>query len=258
MAAPLPGGRVLVLFVVALLCLISFISCSAVEKESEVFAAVVGATQCLDCVERNIKLEHAFKGLKIVIKCKTNKQDYKIKATSELNQEGKFTVKLPTDIIGDSGELKTECFAQLHDASNTPCPHQNPLNPSNILLQSKDNAKLTYGTASKLPFSSSTCTSAFLIWHYFHDHHHPMYKKPTPTPSPTPVYKPQPPEKKPCPPVYKKPIYVPKYPPVYKKPMPPIYKKPHPKYGWPPMPPFSHHHKHPFFPPSKEVAPPSP
>ncbi|XP_039145980.1 proline-rich protein 4-like [Dioscorea cayenensis subsp. rotundata] len=313
---PLARDFGLVLSVVVLLSLMSLISCSSRSfsaQESGVFAEVVGATECLDCDEKNIKHENAFKGLQIAIKCKViNKLQepyYVTKATSELNPKGEFIVQLPDDVIGHLDDLTTQCFAQLHDASNTPCPHQSPSNI--ILLQSKLNSnKLTYSTStSKLPFSSSTCSSVFLLHKFFHHHH--MYKMPNPSPYPTPVYEPKPnpspppspvykptpypssppsPVYKPTPnpsppssPVYNKPTYVPKYPPVYKKPLPPIPEyHPHPKYQippsheWPPMPPFpkyhahpkfqlppsppfsSHHPHHPYFPPSKEVALPSP
>ncbi|KAM0950076.1 hypothetical protein DsansV1_C04g0037541 [Dioscorea sansibarensis] len=271
---PLAGDFGLVLSVVLLLSLMSLISCSSRSinaQESGVLAEVIGAAECLDCDEKNIKHEHAFEGLQITIKCKAinklREPYYEIKAKSELNPKGEFIVKLPADLNGHLDDLTTQCFAQLHDASNTPCPHQTPSNI--ILLQSKLNSnKLTYSTStSKLPFSSFTCTSAFLLHKYFHHHHH-MYKMPNPSPSPTPVYEPKPnPSSPPSPvyepkpnpssppsPVYNKPTYIPKYPPVYKKPLPPIPKyHPHPKYqippshGWPPLPPFPKYHPHPKF-----------
>ncbi|XP_010261282.1 PREDICTED: proline-rich protein 4-like [Nelumbo nucifera] len=249
-------------FWVTLLLSVGFCRCD--DKSVEVF----GVGECVDCVKNNIKSSHAFSGLRVAIDCKDAKGEFKTRGIGELDNEGKFKVNLPSEIVKENGELKEECFAQLYGASNSPCPTHNGLDSSKIILKSKDNGKQKYGPTGKLAFSPITCTSAFLWPHFKYPplpklppfpSVHPMFKHPWYKPFPHKVYYPPvvfpplPPKvyKKPLlppipiykPPVYKKPLPppVPIYkPPVYKKPLlppipvykPPIYKKPLP----PPVP----------------------
>ncbi|KAK9287536.1 hypothetical protein L1049_015957 [Liquidambar formosana] len=235
--------------------------CHADEKAVE----VVGIGECTDCAENNVKSSHAFSGLRVTIDCKRkNGENFKTRGVGELDDEGKFGVSLPQEIVKD-GKLKEECFAQLHSASALPCPAHDGLQASKIVFKSKTDGKHTFGVAGKLKFSPVTCASAFFFPFYkplplpklppfkplpmfhhpplkgfghpfpfppIHKKHFPppipIYKKPLPPP--VPIYK------KPLPPpvpIYKKPLPPPI--PKIKKPLPPpipVYKKPHP----PPVP----------------------
>ncbi|XP_072986336.1 proline-rich protein 2-like [Typha latifolia] len=276
----LPLFRNLLFGLCALLLGINFANA---DSQVETTAVVVGATECLDCLAKNIKTEHASNGLYVVIKCKANTGEYETRGVGKLDSAGKFSVKLPNNLLQEDGKLKQECFTALHGSSNTPCPEK----PSEIVLMSIEKGRHTFSAAvEKLPFSSATCASAFL-WpphnfppkpksDHFHKHfprHIPFFKKPLPSPTPVPEYKPpvspvyNPPSKpvpayKPPVPVYNPtpttpavPVYKPPVPtpavPYHKHPViPPIFKKPHPKFKLPPiykkpLPPFYH----PKFPP---------
>lgn len=213
-------------------------------------------------------------GLRVAVKCKVSDEKYETKATGELDSNGNFEVKLPSELLLDNGDLKHECFAQLHNTSNAPCPDKNnALDPSKLILKSKDEGKHTFVAASgKLSFSSATCASATLYpcpplaWKKKHPKlHMPHYKFPPKSHyHPHPVY--SPPTYKPPAPVHKPPsggYYNPPAAPVYKpSPMPhhehptikyhPMPKKtiPHMKH----IPHFHHDHpkyKKPSFPPTK-------
>lgn len=239
---------------------------SSATPQTERIVAVVGNGECLDCAQKSIKNEEAFKGLHVAIQCKTGNGFYETKGVGLLDKSGSFDVPLPSSILGDDGELKDECFAQLRSASEAPCPDNNGVDQSKIVLKSKESGKHTFVVATgKLPFSS-TCTSAFYFKHHpkdfkhkFHFHHHdfpPKHyfppKKPVPRPAPLskpPIVKkprlPVPIYKKPHPPITKLPsLYYPhhklKLPPIHKKPLPPIHKipplyHPHPKFKFPPI-----------------------
>ncbi|CAL9164915.1 unnamed protein product, partial [Musa hybrid cultivar] len=257
--------------------------------QTETLVSVVGATECLDCAQKSIKTENAVKaGLRVAVKCKVSDEQYETKATGELDSNGNFEVKLPSELLLDNGDLKHECFAQLHNTSNAPCPDKNnALNPSKLILKSKDEGKHTFVAASgKLSFSSATCASATfypcppLAWkkkhpklhmpHYkfppkSHYHPHPVYSPPTYNP-PAPVHKApsggyyQPPA-----PMHKPPsggYYNPPAAPVYKpSPMPhhehPTIKyHPMPKKTLPHMKHIPHfHHDHPKY--NKPSSPPA-
>jgi hypothetical protein len=184
----------------------------------------------------------------VTIDCKPENGEFKTRGVGELDEEGKFKVSLPNDVVKD-GKLKEECYAQLHSASAAPCPAHNGLESSKIVFKSKTDEKHTFGLAGKLKFSPVTCTSAFL-WP------HPPITKPLPLPTwklppsknfhhpylfppkvfpplPQKIFPPLPP--KVFPPIHKKPllpqvpIYKPKpKPPIFKPPPVPIYK-PKPK-----------------------------
>ncbi|EEF33122.1 conserved hypothetical protein, partial [Ricinus communis] len=104
-------------------------------------------------------------GLRITIDCKPENGEFKTRGVGELDEEGRFTVGLPSHLV-KKGKLKEECYAQLHSASAAPCPTHSGLESSKIVLKSKNNGKHTFGLAGKLRFSSVTCTSAFL-WPHF-------------------------------------------------------------------------------------------
>ena len=182
---------------------------------------------------------NTFAGLKVTIDCKPENGEFKTRGVGELDEEGKFKVSLPNDVVKD-GKLKEECYAQLHSASAAPCPAHNGLESSKIVFKSKTDEKHTFGLAGKLKFSPVTCTSAFL-WP------HPPITKPLPLPTwklppsknfhhpylfppkvfpplPEKIFPPLPP--KVFPPIHKKPLLP--HVPIYKpKPKPPIFK-PHP------------------------------
>ncbi|PIA55480.1 hypothetical protein AQUCO_00700046v1, partial [Aquilegia coerulea] len=231
------GGTLKVTLV---LLLLSFCYCH--EKSVE----VIGVGECSDCAQNNIENKHAVSGLPVAIDCKAADGTFKTRGVGELDEEGKFKVVLPSEIVKDNGELEEECFAQLHSASSSPCATNNGLEALKIVFKSKDNEKITFHPAGKLVFSPNTCTSAHLWPHFKYPplpklppfpKVHPWYKKPVPKmfnfpPHPPLVF---PPFHKP--PVYTKPppTPVPSYsPPVYTKPPsppvptynPPVYTKP--------------------------------
>ncbi|KAG1354084.1 putative proline-rich protein 4 [Cocos nucifera] len=210
---------------------------SSATPQTERIVAVVGDSECLDCAQKSIKNEEAFKdkvsvifgaflqaGLHVAIQCKTGNGSNETKGVGLLDKSGSFDVQLPSGILRDDGELKDECFAQLRGTSEAPCPDNNGVDQSKIVLKSKESGKHTFVLAAgKLSFSS-TCTTAFAC-------------PPCPPPCP-PCPPPCPPPKKPCPPAPKKPCPpVPKKscspcpppcPPAPKKPCPPAPKKPCP------------------------------
>ncbi len=238
---PVYRGALLCFFWVSLLFSASFCHGSSTVQKVE----VVGIGECADCKQNNIKTSQAFSGLRVTIDCKLANGEIKTRAFGELDEEGKFKVSLPEEIVKDD-ELKEECFAQLHSASATPCPSHNGLENSKLILKTKVDGKHTFSPAGKLKFSPETCTSAFLWPHYkYHPipkipkwHKLPPYSKSHPWYKPLPkIYLPPfkfPPKVFPPPvPIYKKPLPPPV--PVYEKPLPPpvpVYKKPLP----PPVP----------------------
>ncbi|CAL9176070.1 unnamed protein product, partial [Musa hybrid cultivar] len=285
-----PRPRSMFLGLCAVLLMLRF---SRAATQTEISVTVVGATECLDCERKSIKHENAVKaGLRVAIKCRDGNEKYEIKATGDLNSNGSFNVKLPTELLQDNGELKHECLAQLHSASNAPCPDKNGLNPfSKLILKSREKGKHTFtAAAGKLSFSSATCASATFWspykdpWHkafpkfhlppfkfppkpyYDHKHHHSIYKPPVPTYSP-PTHKPPSPGGS----YYNPPAQVHKPPSGgYYKPPAPVYKPPTPEYkppsgGYykpPPAPVYkptpTPYYKHPYHPIYKKPLPPIP
>jgi len=143
----------------------------------------------------------------VAIKCKNTNGEYESKARSELQSNGAFSVPLATDLHG------ADCHAQLHSATNVPCPGQEP----SII------APMSGGTfvaiRGKTHYPSAECASAFLcspIKKHFLDHFHkapvPEHKpKPVPEYHPTPEYHPPTPEYHPPTPVYGQPKPTPIY-----------------------------------------------
>ncbi|KAL2346058.1 hypothetical protein Fmac_000058 [Flemingia macrophylla] len=191
---------------------------------------VVGLGECADCRENNIKTSHAFSGLRVAVDCKSPHGHLRTRGVGALDEYGNFKVSLPQEMVED-GELKEDCYAQLHSASAEPCPsHGN----SKIVTKSvsDDNNKHTLGPAAgKLTFSSALCTSAF-FWHFFK---HPRFPFP-PKDNDKPPVAPVPVKKKPpaAVPTYKKP---PTTSPAAKKPCPPKEKTPSPTPIYKPLPP---------------------
>ncbi|XP_039006592.1 uncharacterized protein LOC120134180 isoform X13 [Hibiscus syriacus] len=227
---------------------------------------VVGIGECADCAENNFETSQAFSGLRVNIDCKPEDGKYfKTRGSGEVDKHGNFKVSLPDDMVKD-GELKEECYAQLHSVSAAPCPAHDGVESTKIVLKSSSDEKHNLGLKGRLRFSPVTCASAS-FWPHFKfpplpkwhhpplpkwnhpplptfplpplngfPHHHPIfppiYKKPLPPP--VPVYKPPPV------PVYEKPLPPPV--PVYKPPPVPVYKKPLP----PPVPYTKNHFLHLF------------
>ncbi|XP_037453230.1 proline-rich protein 4-like [Triticum dicoccoides] len=207
---------------------------------------VVGLAKCADCTRKNMKAEAAFAGLQVAVKCKNAHGEYETKAIGTVDKSGAFGVPLGADLLREDGELKQDCFAQLHSAPDHPCPGQEP---SMIVRQYADGAekKSFVAVPGEVHYSSQECASAFLC-HFFHKKHlfhkksalvvphlkkkaivipH-IHKKPIviphfhkkPAPVPVPEYKPPTPT-----PVYTHPTPVPEY-----KPPTPVYPHPSPIY----------------------------
>ncbi|XP_051182408.1 proline-rich protein 2 [Lolium perenne] len=142
----------------------------------ETVPVVVGLARCSDCTRKNMNAEAAFKGLQVVVKCKSSKGEYESKAVGQLDKSGAFSVPLAADLVGVDGELKHDCLAQLHSASNMPCPGQEP---SKIVAAPSHGGKTAFmALAGKVHEPSAECASAFLchppmIKPPKHDHDHP-------------------------------------------------------------------------------------
>lgn len=123
-----------------------------------------------------------FTGLRVTIDCKQENGNggFKTRGTGELDVEGEFKVSLPEEIVED-GELKEDCYAQLHSASGTPCPAYGGLESSKLVLKVKTDEKHTFGLAKnkKLKFSPPICASSTAA-----------YTRPSPVrpPVPTPPF----------------------------------------------------------------------
>ncbi|CAN6288502.1 unnamed protein product [Urochloa humidicola] len=210
-------------------CAILLAAVLAHAAEPETASMVVGLAKCADCTRKNMKAEAAFNGLKVAVKCKNADGVFETKAVGEVDKSGAFSVPLTADLLRDDGELKQDCFAQLHSAANQPCPGQEP---SWIARPSGDDGDKTkkafIAVAGKMHYTSKECASAFLCDH-FHKKHL-FHKKPITIPhipkkpiviphfhnKPVPEHKPPTPE-----PVYHAPV------PEYKPPAPvPEYKPP--------------------------------
>lgn len=104
-------------------------------------------------------MHHA--GLHVTIGCRSTDGKIKTMGSSEFNDEEKFRVILPQETIKD-GVIRKQCYAQVHSASNSPCPLSNSQETSNIIFQYKSKDKFTISHSGKLNFSPVTCTSKFL------------------------------------------------------------------------------------------------
>ena len=174
---------------------------------------VVGLAKCSDCARKNMNAEAAFKGLQVAVKCKNSKGEYESKAVGQVDKSGAFSVPLAADLVGEDGELKQDCLAQLHSASSTPCPGQEP---SKIIAAqpSQDGKKTFVALAGKMHQPSAECASAFLC-DPLHKHlHHLIPHKPVVVPP-----------KHSVPPVIKPPVTVPEH----KPPSTPVYTPTLPK-----------------------------
>lgn len=185
---------------------------------------VVGFGECADCKENNINTIHALSGLHVSIDCKLANGEIKTRGEGELDQDGKFEVSLPKEMMKD-GKLKEECYAQLHSASSAPCPAHNGIESSKI-VSIKTDGKNTLKTAGNLKFSTPLCTSAFL-WPYFKYPQLPPFPKDHSWMKKFPKLPPFPPM-----PPLGHPFPLPPIPPFFKKPCPPPLEKPLP----PPVP----------------------
>ncbi|KAG9135025.1 hypothetical protein Leryth_011532 [Lithospermum erythrorhizon] len=234
-----PIFRGALLSFLAVLAVIATTQCHADEQMIE----VVGIGECADCKEQKIQTNHAFSGLQVTIDCKNQLGTIERWGVGQLNEEGKFKVSLPKEILKD-GNLKHDCYAQLHSAASAPCPAKSGLESIKVVAKTDTDGKhITFEPAQKLTFSTDLCTSAtfwpphkplpklpkigFKKHHFGHKYKFPpLHKKPLPVPPmfPTPVPKtPEPPVTKPEPPVTfpKKP----EPPSIPKKPCPPKPKK---------------------------------
>ncbi|XP_019450929.1 PREDICTED: proline-rich protein 4-like isoform X2 [Lupinus angustifolius] len=256
--------KILTQQVAALVCFwlsLFFVLLDFCHAEHSTTVKVVGLGECTDCKEYNIKTSQAFSGLRVTVECKTANEHFKTRGDGELDKNGNFRVSLPNEIVKD-GEMKEECYAQLHSASAAPCSAHHGLDQSKIIIDSKDGDKHTLTTAGKLKFASLTCTSSF-FWPFFK---HPLLHKLPHLPHfsfPPKVFPPFPPKflhKHPLlpPKVFPPfpPTFFPKHPllpppvPVYEKPLPPpvpVHVKPIPPpapiYHKPLPPPVPTYHK---------------
>ncbi|KAI4993639.1 hypothetical protein ZWY2020_007952 [Hordeum vulgare] len=142
----------------------------------EAAPVVVGLARCSDCTRKNMNAEAAFKGLQVAVKCKNGRGEYESKAVGHVDKSGAFSVPLDADLVGDDGELKQDCFAQLHSASSAPCPGQEP---SKIVAArpSHDGQTTFVAIAGEVHHPSAECASAFLC-NPLHKHHLVVFHKP--------------------------------------------------------------------------------
>jgi hypothetical protein len=116
-------------------------------------------------------------GLQVAIKCKNSKGAYESAAVGQVNKSGAFSVPLAADAVGEDGELKSECFAQLiHSASSAPCPGQEPSRivaaPPGHTAHTNGNGKTFLALGGRVYQPSPECASAFLCHPFFHSMHH--------------------------------------------------------------------------------------
>ncbi|TVU31314.1 hypothetical protein EJB05_22996 [Eragrostis curvula] len=187
-------------------CAILLVAVLAHAAEPETASMVIGLAKCADCTRKNMNAEAVFKGLQVALKCKNAKGEFETKAVAKVDKSGAFSVPLTSDLLREDGEMKQDCFAQLHGASRQPCPGQEP---SWIVRPSSDDdgkKKNFIAVAGKMHYSSKECASAFLC-DPFHKKHL-FHKKPIEIPH-----------------VHKKPIEIPHF---HKKPVeiPHFHKKP--------------------------------
>ncbi|GJM91687.1 hypothetical protein PR202_ga08089 [Eleusine coracana subsp. coracana] len=159
-----------------------------------------------------------FSGLHVALKCKNAKGEFETKALAKVDKSGAYSVPLAADLLRQDGELKQNCFAQLHSASHQPCPGQEPSWIVRLSSIDDDKKKTSFVVvAGKMHYSSKECASAFLcdpfhkkhllhkkpvmIPHLQNFHKRPAleYSHPTPVPeykppTPMPTYKPPTPE----------------------------------------------------------------
>ncbi|WVZ56215.1 hypothetical protein U9M48_006783 [Paspalum notatum var. saurae] len=147
---------------------------SAVQGATAPPVVVVGLAKCSDCTRKNMNAEAAFRGLQVAVKCKNSEGEYESTAVGQVDKSGAFSVPLAADLVGDNGELKRDCFAQLHSASSAPCPGQEP---SRIVAAAPPrhggDEKATFvALGGKVHRSSPECASAFLCYPFLHKYHH--------------------------------------------------------------------------------------
>uniref|UniRef100_A0ACD5X4L0 Uncharacterized protein n=1 Tax=Avena sativa TaxID=4498 RepID=A0ACD5X4L0_AVESA len=127
----------------------------------ETAAVVVGLARCADCTRKNMNAEAAFRGLQVAVKCKNGKGEYECKAMGQVDKSGAFTVPLAADEVGEDGQLKQDCFAQLHSASSVPCPGQEP--SKIVAAPPSHDGKMTFvALAGNVHQPSTECASAYL------------------------------------------------------------------------------------------------
>ena len=111
----------------------------------------------------------------MAVKCRNSKGEYESTAVGQVGKSGAFSVPLAADVVGEDGELKSECFAQLHSASSAPCPGQEPSKIVAAPPGGHDGTEKTFvALGGKVYRSSPECASAFLCHPFFHSvmHHH--------------------------------------------------------------------------------------
>ncbi|CAK9154353.1 unnamed protein product [Ilex paraguariensis] len=138
--------------------------------------------------------------LLVTISCKSANGGLETRVAGDVDKNGKFNVSLIRVILQD-GELKDECFAQLHSASGAPCPVRDFQKALKLIIKSKDKGKLILGLDGNMKFSPATCTYVVFVALFQYP---PLPKLPPlpGTPIEYPEYLPPPPEVPPPTPVY--------------------------------------------------------
>ena len=112
----------------------------------------------------------------MAVKCKNDKGEYESKAVGQVDKSGAFSIPLAADEVGEDGELKQDCFAQLHSTSSVPCPGQEP--SKIVAAQTSHDSKTTFvALAGKVHQPSVECASAVLC-DPLHKHHPVLSHKP--------------------------------------------------------------------------------
>ncbi|KAK3157353.1 hypothetical protein QOZ80_2AG0120030 [Eleusine coracana subsp. coracana] len=159
------------------ICAILLAAVLAHAAEPETTSMIVGLAKCADCTRKNMNAEAVFKGLHVALKCKNAKGEFETKALAKVDKSGAYSVPLAADLLRQDGELKQNCFAQLHSASHQPCPGQEPSWIVRLSSIDDDKKKTSFVVvAGKMHYSSKECASAFLC-DPFHKKHL-LHKKP--------------------------------------------------------------------------------
>ncbi|KAK1284375.1 hypothetical protein QJS10_CPB21g00161 [Acorus calamus] len=160
--------RTLMALFVALLALSSL--AAAASDRAAVTVTVAGVGKCTDCAKTDVMSGDAFRGLRVAVICKNTKGgEYKTSAVAALNNNGEFSVELPSELLSNDngGGLKEECFAELRSASRKPCPSSNGIESSKIVRKHSEGKQpqhvLLFGTAGQLVFSKDTCVAEITI-----------------------------------------------------------------------------------------------
>eukprot|EP01018_Ginkgo_biloba_P016725 Gb_37950 [translate_table: standard] len=156
---------------------------------------VTGSVKCHDCSEQRLDKRLALSGASVAINCKTG-QEVSTRGVGIIDETGSFSVKLPSSVLNEKGELGQPCFAKLVSGNKKLCSFTNSA-PSKLVFATEEGKKNVLTTSDELSFSSLSCNSEATLAKGFP----PLSKvppkpklplSPKPKPLPKPKYLPSP------------------------------------------------------------------